>query len=1162
MAKRTVPFRKVLVANRGEIAIRVFRACTELGCKTVAVYSAEDRFSLHRYKADEAYQVGLPGSPVKSYLDVEEIIAVALHAQCDAIHPGYGFLSERAELVAAAQKSGISCITPSEETLMIAGDKVQTRALAERCGVPVIPGATIAAADIRRCAEQAEALGFPVMVKASFGGGGRGMRRINSAEEVGAGIESASAEALAAFGRAEIFLEKYIERPKHLEVQLLGDGTGEVVHLYERDCSVQRRHQKVTEFAPAIALSPDKRAELLEYALTLGRALSLRSAATAEFLLSEDGKIYFIEINPRIQVEHTVTEEITGIDIVQSQIRIASGESLADLGLQQETIRCSGVAIQCRITSENPENDFAPDYGTLVAYRSASGFGIRLDAGSAFTGAVISPYYDSLLVKVTARAGDMRFAASRMRRALSEFRIRGVRTNIPFLENLLRSPEFLSGEARTDFLEAHPELKRFPKRKDRANKLLKFLGEVTVNGHALMPGLERPRDLRPLDIPRISVGDRPLGRFESPPPPPAGWRDRYRSMPREQFFAQLRETKELLVTDTTLRDAHQSLMATRMRTFDMLPIADVLAQRCSGLFSLEMWGGATFDVALRFLLEDPWERVALLRKRIPNVLFQMLLRGANGVGYKTYPDNLVTEFTARAVEAGIDVFRIFDSLNNVDRMANALRAVRDSGGIAEGCICYTGDVLAESVGKVAQPKFTLAYYQDLTRQLIDAGTDIIAIKDMAGLLRPYAATILIDAIRDVTDLPIHLHSHDTAGGQIATYIKAAESGVDVVDCAFASLSGTTSQPSLEALVAALENTPRQTSLVLSSLTPLSTYWEGVRAFYQPFESDLKSSTAEVYANEIPGGQYSNFRPQAESLGLGDKWQELKQAYTAVNKLFGGIVKVTPSSKVVGDMAIFMVANDLSAEDVQRRAAELDFPASVVEFFEGELGTPYGGFPEPLRTAVLRGKSIEQESKADPLPDADFAAATRTATEMLGREASIRDALSYLLYPHVFKEYAQAQRSFGDVSWLPSLAFFYGLDEGEEVEIEIEAGKRLIIKLVSVGDPQPNGMRRVYFELNGQARTSEVRDRAIVSENLGHGKSNPSAKGEIGAPLAGALVSVDVKEGDVVSIGTSLCTVEAMKMQTIVRAPFAGKIKKILLKAGTKVDVADLILVLE
>ena len=1161
MTKQT-GIRKVLVCNRGEIAIRVFRSCTELGIRTVAIYSHEDRFSLHRYKADEAYQVGVEGAPVQSYLSIDNVIEVAKKAKVDAIHPGYGFLSERAELAEAAEQAGIIFVGPTPDTLKVAGDKVQTRALAEKVGVPTIPGSG-EIADLQAAKEFADSCGYPVMVKAAHGGGGRGMRHVADSGELESDLETAVAEAKATFGRGEVFIEKYISRPKHVEVQLLGDGAGGVIHLFERDCSVQRRHQKVVECAPAIALTDEQRAKLFEYALKLGEALSLRSASTAEFLVDERGEVYFIEINPRIQVEHTVTEEVTGIDIVQSQLLVASGKKLEDLGLTQDSLSCRGAAIQCRITTENPFNDFTPDYGKLVAYRSASGFGIRLDAGSAFSGAAITPFYDSLLVKVTAEGRDMREAASRMRRALSEFRIRGVNTNIPFLENVLRHETFLSGETRTTFLEEHPEVFEVPRRRDRANRLLRFLSEVTVNGHESMANLERPHiDREPV----VPAADRSLGvaTGDGEIRPPLGWRDHFRSMERDAFLKKIRDERRLLITDTTYRDAHQSLLATRVRSYDMLAVAEPLAYNASQLFSLEMWGGATFDVMLRFLREDPWERLSALRNAIPNILFQMLLRGANGVGYKSYPDNVIREFIREAHVAGIDIFRVFDSLNNVDRMQNAVQAVRDAGGLAEVCICYTGDLLREELNRrEGKPtKFDVKHFVDLAKQLEQEGADIIAIKDMAGLLRPMAAKTLVSELRESVELPIHFHTHDTAGVQTASYLMASESGVDIVDCALSAMSGVTSQPCLEGIVAALANTERATGLDFEALSPFSSYWEAVRPYYAPFESDLRSATAEVYINEIPGGQYSNFRPQAASLGLGDRWAELKKAYAEVNQLFGGIVKVTPSSKVVGDLALFMVANGLSGDDVRARAKELDFPASVIEFFQGEIGIPYGGFPEQLRDDILRGKKKFERSVSERLEPADFEEARQIASEALGREAGLRDALSYLLYPVVFKQYAEARRRYSNLMLVPTMAYFYGLEEGEEIQIDIEAGKRLYISLVAVSEPSEHGRRTVFYELNGQPRNIDIRDRAIAPEEVGNEQAEADNPNHIAAPLAGVIVGIEVGVGDSVSPDDSLCTLEAMKMQTIVRATAAGTVRRVVLDVSSKVAVGDLIIELE
>ncbi len=1138
--------KKILVANRGEIAIRIFRACTELGLGTVAIYSHEDRHSLHRYKADEAYQIGSAGNPVRSYLDISEVIRIAQMAGADAIHPGYGFLSERVELQKACEQARIVFIGPDEKALTIAGDKVKTLALAKSLRIPTVPGST-GLASLQEAKAFAKKAGYPLIFKASFGGGGRGMRVVRNEKELANAFVLASTEAEAAFGKADLYLEKYVQNPKHLEVQLLGDGRGNVVHLFERDCSVQRRHQKVIECAPAVSITPAVRANLFKYATTLGKALRLRSASTAEFLLDTKGKLYFIEINPRIQVEHTVTEEITGIDLIQSQIKIAGGKSLRDLGLTQDKVSQQGVAIQCRITTEDPVQSFKPDSGKLVTYRSASGFGIRLDAGSAFTGAVISPFYDSLLVKVTARGRDQLDASRKLRRCLSEFRIRGVRNNIQFLEKILAHKSFLQGNVSTTFIDETPALFEFTARKDRANRILHFLADVSINGHELMRGIARPVLKRSIEIPALT-------NQMAVEQPPSGWRDRLLKLGKKRFLKEIREHDGLLITDTTLRDAHQSLLATRVRSYDMLQVARQFAFAAPQIFSLEMWGGATFDVCLRFLKEDPWERLARIREAAPNILLQMLIRGANILGYSNYPKNLVEAFVAESASAGIDIFRIFDCFNNLPQMLPAINAVKKTKALAEVALCYTGDVLQEEQ-KGASGKFTLRYYSGLVKQFEKAGADIIAIKDMAGLLRPMSALALLRALRDVTNLPIHLHTHDTAGGQIATYLKAAEADVDIVDCALSSMSGVTSQPSLEGLVATLENTDRDTGLDLLALNPFGAYWEGVRDMYAPFESDLRSATGEVYLTEIPGGQYSNFRPQAEALGVGNQWAKLKHAYAEINTLLGGIIKVTPSSKVVGDLAIFMVANNLSTTELVERASELNFPSSVVELFQGDLGIPYGGFPEELRAKVLKGKAASKQSTP---PRANIEAARKTCTEILGHEASVRDALSYLLFPHVVREYADALRQYGDLSKLPTPAFFYGLKEGEEISVDIEKGKRLYISLVTISEPGEDGMRTVFFELNGQSRSIEVRDKKIAPKHSGNVKADPKNTKHVGAPLAGALVAVAIKQGDLVKRDQKLFVIEAMKMQSAVSAPTDGKVSKILVNAGNRVEAGDLI----
>ncbi len=1148
---------KLLVCNRGEIAIRVFRSAVEYGCRTVAVYSYEDRFSLHRFKADEAYQVGEEGAPVASYLDIDEVLRIAKKSGADAVHPGYGFLSEKRELCARLEAEGITFVGPTPEALEIAGDKRRTKELAKSVGVPTVPGAMLGEGVSAH--DQAEKIGYPLIIKAAFGGGGRGMRIVKRAKDLDASISEASQEAGAAFGAPDVYLERYISRPKHIEVQLMGDGRGGVIHLYERDCSVQRRHQKLVEYAPAIALEDAQKQKLYDYALKLASALKLRSLATAEFLVDESGEIFFIEINPRIQVEHTVTEEITGIDLVKSQLQIAFGASLAELGLESGAPKPSGVAIQCRITTEDPSNGFMPDYGKIVVYRSASGFGIRLDAGSAYAGGSVTPFYDSMLVKVTAHGRTMSESARRLSRSLREFRIRGVKSNVQFLDKLLQHPVFLSGDTRTTFLEEHPEVLELPRRRDRANRILRFISETTVNGHELMPDLERPKDIGIIKVPQVPA-ERSAPALEELP----GWRSRLQQLGKKAFLKAVRDEKTVLTTDTTFRDAHQSLLATRMRTFDMLKVAEPLARNAPEIFSLEMWGGATFDVCLRFLREDPWMRVERLREKIPNILFQMLIRGANVVGYKSYPDNVVRRFAKEAHRTGIDIFRIFDCFNQIEQMRPAIEAVQEAGAIAEVSICYTGDVLAEEKRKNAgeASKFDLDYYFARAEECVNAGADIIAIKDMAGLLRAPAAKLLVSELRRRVDVPIHLHTHDTAGGQIGTYLAASDAGVDVVDCAFSAMSGVTSQPSLEGFVAALENTERATGMSVERLAPFSSYWDSIRRMYAPFESDLKTATGEIYINEIPGGQYSNFRPQAASVGLADRWAELKQAYADVNELFGGIVKVTPSSKVVGDLALFLVANNLTAKEFAERADTLDPPASVLEFFRGEIGVPHGGIPEQLQKKVLRGAKPLESRPGDSLPDADIEAAQKEAAELLGRPAEITDALSLLLYPRVFKDYAAARSDFSDVSLLPSMTFFYGLDESEEIHVDIEQGKRLFIQLVAVSEPDESGERTVFYELNGQPRNIVVRDRKISSAVEARETAEPGNDNHVAAPLAGALVEMSVSAGDSVSEHEALFTIEAMKMQTIVHAPKGGVVKRVLLEEAARVSAGDLVVELE
>ena len=1137
--------KKLLVSNRGEIAIRIFRTAAERGWGTVAIYSHEDRFSLHRFKADEGYQVGQAGIPVASYMDIDSILEIAEKSKIRAIHPGYGFLSEQEKLCRKVEQAGMLFVGPTEDTLRVAGDKVLSREMAQKAGVQIIRGSeTLENYEAAR--EFAESISYPVILKALFGGGGRGMRVVRNAAELEANYLEAQTEARNAFGKPEIFLEKFIENPKHIEVQLLGDGCGNVVHLFERDCSIQRRHQKILEIAPASNLTAQQKEKLRDYALKIGKAINLRSAATVEFLIAKDGEVFFIEINPRIQVEHTVTEEITGIDIVRAQLEIAEGATLDQLGLQQDSLKINGTAIQCRVTTEDPTNNFQPDYGRIVAYRSASGMGIRLDAGSAYAGAEVLPYYDSLLVKVTAWGNSLEGACHKLRRALSEFRVRGVKTNIVFMENLLHHPEILAGKARVGFLQDHPEVFKLPRRRNRASRYLNFLAEVTVNGHEQMPGLKR------VDVKEIPVLPE-LPKEELAEKSSFSWRNFFYDKGRDEFRKRLKEEKSLLITDTTFRDAHQSLLATRMRTFDMLQVAPHVGRLTPQLFSLEMWGGATYDVMLRFLLEDPWIRLEKLREAVPNILFQMLIRGDNAVGYMSYPRNVVEGFIEQAHQKGIDVFRIFDSLNNPSRMETAMSAVNRSGAIAEACICYTGDLLGEPKGK-----YNLDYYLRTARQLRDMGADILAIKDMAGLLRPASASILIEALKEEIDLPIHLHTHDTAGVQASTYMSAANAGVNIIDCAFSALAGVTSQPALEGMVAAFENTARDTKLDLNSLTSISSYWEVVRRQYKPFESELSSMTGEVYLHEMPGGQYSNFRKQAESFGISGKWKEIKDTYRQVNKLFGGVVKVTPSSKVVGDMTLYMVANGLTAEDVNQRASELDLPDSVVNFLAGGIGIPEGGFPVELQEAVLKRKRLK---KAVELPDASIDAARVESSKLLGEPATIGDALSYLLYPEVFKNYSKKKKDYGDLSLVPTNAFFYGLEEGEEIEIEMEPGKRIIVKLTAIGEPDNQSMRAVFFELNGQQRNILVRDLSLSSTLALRRKASESEL-DVGAPVAGGVVAVSVESGDKLKKGDPLLVLEAMKMQTVVQSPVDGIIKEVVLREGERVDVGDLLIVLE
>jgi pyruvate carboxylase len=1153
------PIRKLLVANRSEIAIRVFRTAHELNIRTVAIFSYEDRFALHRFKADEAYRTGKSGEPIRAYLDIDGIVALAGQHDVDAIHPGYGFLSENPKLARACADAGIIFVGPRAEILEQLGDKVTARHIAQKAKVPVLPGSEEAVRTNAEARSLARKLGYPVIVKASMGGGGRGMRVAASAEALDDALDQARREAGTAFGIPDVFLEKFLPRARHIEVQLIGDKHGNLVHLFERDCSVQRRHQKIVEIAPAPNLAPAVRQRILEAALAIGRAVGLDNAGTAEFLLDADsGDFYFIEVNPRIQVEHTVTEEVTAVDVVKTQVLVARGLPLSDpeIGLgAQNNVVTHGYALQCRVTTEDPANKFIPDYGRLSHYRSASGMGIRLDAGSAFPGAVITPYYDSLLVKVTAHGLRFIDATRRMERSLQEFRIRGVKTNIPFLLNLVTHRAFLNGECTTRFIDETPDLFHLPQRQDRATKLLSYIGEVLVNGHPEVKGKCGAEQFAALR--RLGSHEEMLhsGAVPQPvPAPPPGTRDRFMELGPERFAQWVLEQKRLLVTDTTFRDAHQSLLATRIRTYDLLAIAPHYAADCSGLFSLEMWGGATFDSALRFLKESPWERLAALRERMPNILFQMLLRAANAVGYTNYPDNVVKAFVKESAQAGIDLFRIFDALNWLPNLKLGIEAVRNTGMLAEAAICYTGDILDPE-----RTKYDLKYYVQLAKDLEKLGANLLAIKDMAGLCKPIAARRLIRTLKQEVGVPIHFHTHDCAGGQMAALVLAAEENVDIVDAAMAPLSGMTSQPNLNTLVESLRHTPRDTGLPYEPLQEAAEYWGKVRRYYAPFESEQLPAGAEVYRYEMPGGQATNLYQQAAALGLASRWNEVCRAYAEVNEMFGDIIKVTPSSKVVGDMALFMVGNNLTPDDVLHGERELAFPESVVEFFEGRLGQPPGGFPKVLQKRVLRGRKPLRGRPGASMPAADLSAARQELERKLRRSASDQDLVTHLLYPRVFADFVEHQRKYSDVSVIPTPVFFYGMEPGQETSLEIEPGKTLIVKFLTIGDPHPDGQRLVFYELNGQPREVLVLDRSLATEVRTRPKAEASNPKQVGAPMPGLVTQVLVTANEDVSAGQKLFTLEAMKMETTLVAEKAGRVAEVLVRPGTQVDVGDLLL---
>ena len=1148
-------FRKVLAANRSEIAIRIFRAATELSFRTVAIYAQEDRFAMHRFKADEAYLVGQGKGPVAAYLDIEGIVAIAKERGVDAIHPGYGFLSENAGFARACAKAGIAFVGPRPDLLEMMGDKTAARALAQKINVPTLPGTEEPITDRGEALKAAKEIGFPLIIKAAFGGGGRGMRVVHKAGDLADLLDEAQAEAGRAFGNPAVFLEKYIPRAKHIEVQILGDQHGNVIHLHERDCSVQRRHQKVVEVAPSYGLPKKVIKEFCDAAARIAREIRYDNAGTIEFLYDLDShKWFFIEMNPRIQVEHTVTEVITGLDLVRAQILIAQGHRLhsPEVGMPaQNQVPRSGYAIQCRVTTEDPENKFMPDYGKLLAYRSPGGFGIRLDGGQGFAGSVITPFYDSMLVKVIASGQTYEMAMDRMHRALTEFRIRGVKTNIPFLENVIGNEVFRSGQATTTLIDTTPELFSFKPKRDRATKLLNFLGNVIVNGNPHAKGYKPSKPL--------IVAEPPA--YDHRTIPPDGTRDLLHELGARKFAEWTLKKKRLLVTDTTFRDAHQSLMATRVRTADMLAVAPALARRAAGLYSLEMWGGATFDTAMRFLSEDPWERLRQLREKIPNICFQMLFRGSNAVGYSNYPDNVVAGFVKHAAASGMDIFRIFDSLNYLPNLSVAMEAVHDTHAVCEAALCYTGDILDPK-----RDKYSLKYYVKLAKELERMGAHMLAIKDMAGVCRPFAAKKLVKALKNEIGLPIHFHTHDTAGVQAAAILEASDAGVDVVDLAIASMSGSTSQPNLNSTVASLQNTPRDTKLDLEALNEFSDYWEKVREYYTPFDTAPKTGSAEVYLHEMPGGQYTNLKEQAASMGVSHRWPEIARLYAEVNQLFGDIVKVTPSSKVVGDMALFLFSRGIKPADVVNlEPGSVGFPESVIDMMSGGLGWPPGGFPEDVMRVVLGEKKFK-EAKAAFEKDESAAKAAPISRKKLREELADKlkrdvgddDLYSHLMYPQVFADFAKHSAQFSDVSVLPTPAFFYGLKLGEEATISIEEGKTLFIKLVNVSAPDKDARRTVTFELNGMTREAHILDRGVAPKARVRPKADLSDPLQIAAPIPGLIATLSVSVGKKVEKGDKLLMMEAMKMQTTVYASTDGIVQELHVQVGDTVESKDLL----
>ncbi|GAJ25347.1 pyruvate carboxyl transferase [Liquorilactobacillus sucicola DSM 21376 = JCM 15457] len=1137
---------KILIANRGEIAIRIIRACQELKLKTVAIFAKEDEFSVHRFKADEAYQVGAGKKPIEAYLDMDDIIRIAKMTGADAIHPGYGFLAENEVFAQKCAEAGINFIGPTVEQLDIFGDKIKAKLAAQKAGLHTIPGSNGPAKSLEDVKSFAAKHGYPIMVKAALGGGGRGMRIIENDSEIEESYNRARSEAKQSFGDDELYVEKYLKAPKHIEVQILADKHGNVLHLFERDCSVQRRHQKVIEVAPSISLAPKRRHEICQAAVQLMKSVSYQNAGTVEFLVTDDD-FYFIEVNPRVQVEHTISEMITDVDIVQSQILVAAGKDLfKDLNLpHQAELKRHGVAIQCRVTTEDPENNFMPDTGKIETYRSPGGFGVRLDGGNAYAGAVITPYFDSLLVKACVQARNFVGAVLKMDRVLDEFRIRGVKTNIAFMRNVINNPVFLAGKASTTFIDSTPELFDIKRQKNTINQLLKYIGNVTVNG---FPGTERHKKVF---APKISVGSDFVEE--------ANVENAKKVLDRdgaEAMISWVKAQNKVLLTDTTMRDAHQSLFATRMRTKDMIPVANIYDKAMPHIFSTEVWGGATFDVAYRFLDEDPWERLKLIRQKMPHTLLQMLFRGSNAVGYKNYPDNVLQRFIEQSATDGVDVFRIFDSLNWVTQMEKSIQFVRDTGKIAEGTMCYTGDVLNPS-----EHKYDLEYYKRLAKDLVAAGSQIIGIKDMAGLLKPKAAYELISSLKDEVDVPIHLHTHDTTGNGVATYVEAVRGGVDVVDVATSALSGTTSQPSMSSLYYALTDNSRQPALNIDNVERINRYWQGVKPLYQDFMNGITAPQTDIYQTEMPGGQYSNLQQQAKALGIND-FEVVKKTYREVNQLLGDIVKVTPSSKVVGDFAIFMIKNQLTPTDIFERGEQIDFPQSVVDFFAGDLGQPVGGFPKKLQEIVLKGKEaikVRPGSLAQPV---DFDKVADDLETKIKRKPTIEEVLSYVLYPDVFLDYEEMIEKFGELEILDTNTFYQGMRTEETLHIDYGVGKRAIVRLNSIGDADEEGNRNLYFTLNGQAQQIVVHDMSKKAKVKTVLKAEPTNPRHIGATLSGSVLNVLVTKNQIVKKGEPLIVTEAMKMETTIKAPFNGRISHVYAKAGDILETRDLLLEIE